>query len=248
MDNQKKDRNLRVLLITLCQSSADATPAAIPYTLNPIARGLMRQGVEVSAIALIPWLPGREPRAVPKAADRGDSADSQKILETHAIRWPGYARKRTAQLMHFWPGAGFAFPFIGAKLVDLVHAQKPDILLANDLEISGHVAWRLYEITGVPYVIMDNNIAHSARITRKPSALKRLHDIGVNAQYVLHQNAANTAAINAIFPGMRLQMLPTSESAEIESTTAKAAGALAAAQLVEILHAAIRQSQVPFDW
>jgi hypothetical protein len=241
---------VRVLLIALCRSYKDVRPAALSSEMQSISHVLMRQGVEVSGIALIPWWMSKRCLSADLNTEHGLSTDSRITLDLHAIRLPGLARSdaTAAQQTHLWPGAGFAFPFIGNALVDFVHAKKPDIFMATDLEISGHIAWRLHEITGVPYVVMATNLAKVVRRAGKPAIGKRLQDIGMGAQCVLHGNEVDIAAIATRLPGMRLHPLSKHDAADTTSTALNAPAPCTGEPLVAILQTAIRRATEPFDW
>ena len=234
MDNEKKDYNLRAMFITLCP--VRAKPLEIPstgLTQHP-AELLAGQDVGVTVVELQPFQFGRRHSldsvnpASPKSA-RSDNVG----LDIHCVKWPVVARGNLEKPEKFWPRAGFAFPFVCSNLVDILHLQHYDILVADELQFSGYVAWRLREITGVPYAII---CGHSDVLTLqalKPIQYKLLDAIGRDAEFVLGKST-DSAKTRQHDPAMRLGFIENRD--------------LSGEKIKELLQEAVRQSSESFDW
>ncbi|MGC8624455.1 MAG: hypothetical protein ACP5VQ_04230 [Phycisphaerae bacterium] len=263
MNTQEKDCILRVLLITIRSIPPDASEFS---TADPLRRpnGLLANpDVVADVVQLLPWRPWRQKRnAAANSIATSSALNSGTAPNIHYVHWPAMAIASPAKIERFWPRAGFAFPFACPALVAILHLQPYDILVADDLECSGHVAWRLHEITGVPYVIIDGNGKQSTQPTSGSAPRKVLQAIQREAEFIVDDNTAVAAARIALFPGIRSRVitpggqgavappsiaeLPQSTVPSLDAARAKKMNE--ALQFVEILETAVRQAGEIFPW
>ena len=225
---------MRAMFITLCPVRAKPLEnLSIGLTQHP-AELLAGGDIGVSVVELKPCQIGKRhspdsaDTASPKSA-RCNSAD----LDIHSLSWPVVARGHLKEPEKFWPGAGFAFPFVCSSLVDILHSQRCDILVADELQWSGYAAWRLREITGVPYVII---CSHRDILTLQAPNLARnrvLVTIGRDAEFVLG-TSTDSAKTKQHDPAMRFVFIENRD--------------LSRDKLKELLEEAVRQSSESFDW
>lgn len=222
------------MFITHCP--VRARPLEIPSTglTRHSAELLAGQDVGVSVVELQPFQFGRRHSLdSANAASPKSAGPDYAGLDIHCVRWPIVARGNLEKPEKFWPGAGFAFPFVCSNLVNILHLQHYDILVADELQFSGYVAWRLREITGVPYVII---CSHSDVLTlqaTKPTHNKLLAAIGRDAEFVLGKSP-DPAKTKQHDPAMRLGFIENRD--------------LSGEKLKELLQEAVRQSSESFDW
>ncbi len=234
MDNKKKGYNLRVLFITLwpAQPKSDAVAPAEIAGLPPGLAAMPDVAVSVVALRpMLPW-PGNA-YAVAPTTEAHLTHGGHVAMATHIIRWPVWVQRGSPDKHKIWPSAGFAFPFAADRLVNILHAQICDIMIAVDMQFTGYVAYRLREITGVPYVVVQSD---SAELTPKPRSSAcdaRLTAIARDAEFVLGLSA-NAQAIARRYPGCRFRDFDHGDS-----RTDK---------FIELLREAVRQSESPFDW
>ena len=234
MDNKKKGYNLRALFITLCSaqsephSVASAEIAALTRTVAAM------QDVAVSVAALRPLLPWKGKSHAFANNEKADSAHADKAdIAMHIIRWPVFARRGLQHGRKLWPGAGFAFPFVASRLVNILHAQPFDIMIACDMQFSGYVAYRLREIIGVPYVIVQSDSAELTQKRQSPRLEARLTAIVRDAEFVL-RGGSDAEATTLRYPGIRFRDFDQTDSS--------------GSKFMELLREAARQSGESFDW
>jgi|GEM_PF-5585615 hypothetical protein len=234
MDNEKKDYNLRAMFITHCP--VRPKPLEIPSTglTQHSAELLAAQDVGVTVVELQPFQFGwRHSRNSANAESPKLARSDYAGLDTHCVKWPVVARGNLEKPEKFWPSAGFAFPFVCSSLVDILHLQHHDILVADDFQFSGYVAWRLREITGVPYVIICSRSDVLAIQAAKPAHNKLLAAIGRDAELVLG-TSTDPAITKTHDPAMRLAFIENRD--------------FSGEKLKELLQEAVRQSSESFDW
>lgn len=234
MNNKKKGYNLRVLFITLWPAQPKSDSVA-PAGIAGLPPGLAAMpDVAVSVVALRPMLPWPGKAYAATNAREAHLAHGDHVtMATHIIRWPVWVRRGSPDKHKIWPSAEFAFPFAGDRLVDILHAQICDIMIAVDMQFTGYVAYRLREITGVPYVVVQSD---SAELTPKPKSSAcdaRLTAIARDAEFVLGLTA-NADAITRRYPGSRFRDFDHGDSCTDK--------------FIELISEAVRQSEAPFDW
>ncbi len=234
MDNEKKDDNLRAMLITLNAVRASAMEISSKAVPRHLAQQLADQNIGVSVVELRPLRIARR-----RWPQYGISANPESAhvnpagMAIHCVRWPVLACGQSNSPETFWPGAGFAFPFVASTLVEILHSQHHDILIADDIPISGHVAWRLREITGVPYVIICGPSELSTVRESKPAGSKVLMAITRDAECVLGNNM-DLEKTGHDDPTVRCGLSKKMD--------------LSGENLKELLEQAVRQSGASFDW
>lgn len=230
---------MRVFYITVGCSSPPSAHAETAGAPPPPATLLSRGGIPITLARLIPWWPGDCGRLVP-CSSQTDAPDTvtRAAMDAHCLKWPVYPKPGARQPGDWWPGAGFAFPFVGEALVSILNARSHDILVADDLEFGGHVAWRLNEITGVPYVIICQEDHPSAldtlRVRQRASRQRLLQAIQTQAEIVVDRNTSNAAIRLSLFPGVRSRVCNTLRDTSSE--------------LVRILQEAANHAGETFDW
>lgn len=252
MNNQEKDYILRVLFISCSAAPADIHFDGHRTTPRTLADNLKNQEIKISFVTLIPYCPlQRKYRGATGGIAYKSMPNALEPPDVYEIRWPVFALRGAAKFPRFWPGAEFAFPFACSKLVTLMQSQPWDILLADDLEFSGQIAWRLHEITGVPYVIMDGSTQHFARDAQSDAQNtarhRRLGAIQRDAEFILDFNSAAAAIRTSLYPDIHSRILYNPEPTP-SGSVAEVANAEAISRLGQILHEAVRQSTEIFDW
>ncbi len=234
MDNKKKGYNLRALFITLCPAQLEP-PSVAAAGITALARAVAAmQDVAVSVAALRPMLPWKGESHAFANNENADSAHADKAdIATRIIRWPVVARRGLQHGNMLWPGAGFAFPFVASRLVNILHAELFDIMIATDRQFSGYVAYRLREITGVPYVIVQSDSAELTQKRQSPRLEARLTVIMRDAEFVL-RGGSDAEATTLRYPGIRFRDFDQTDSS--------------GGKFMELLREAVRQSQESFDW
>ena len=234
MDNKEKGYNLRVLFITLgpARPKSNSVP---PVGLAALPRMLAAwQDTAVSVAALRPMLGwSSKTHAVADDTKANSAQGDHANLATYIMRWPVLERHGGPQGNKLWPGAAFAFPFVVERLVNILHAQPFDIMIAVDTQFTGYVAYRLREITGVPYVIVQGT---SVELTPKRQSTTReaiLTALACDAEFVLGPSS-NAEAFMLRFPGSRFRDFDA-----MNSTGDK---------FIVLLQEAVRQSRESFDW
>ncbi len=225
---------MRAMFITLRPIAASAAEATFTTPAQQAALRLAEHGVDVHVVELRAIQP-RQRRALRLAgpATQSSAISDDSALVTHALRWPVLSRGHRQATEAFWPGAGFAFPFICSTLVDMLHAHGSDILLAEDMLFTGYVAWRLREITGIPYVIAcgQNDMAALENPKTAQHALREA--IGRDAQCIIGRRVSSAQ--------------PRSQDWQIRFRFLEN-GELSGPQLKELLEQAVQQSSSGFDW
>lgn len=248
MNNREKDYILRVLFITCSAAPADIQFECIGSTPWIIADKLENQGIKISFVKVLPYWPlRRRCREATSGITCKSMRNSLASTEIYEIHWPVLALRSASESRRFWPGAGFAFPFACSTLVAIMQSRACDILLADDLEFSGHIAWRLKEITGVPYVIKDDSSQNVTRCAQGTARHRRLGAIQRDAEFVLDFNAADMTNRTSLFPGIRSRIIITPEPTP-SASIAEISKADAISRLGKILHDAVRQSTEIFAW
>lgn len=234
MDNKKKGYNLRVLFITLCPARPKSNSVP-PVGIAALPRGLAAMpDVAVSVVALRPMLPWTgKAHAVGNTREAHAAHGDHVTMATHIIRWPVLVRRGSKDNHKLWPGAGFAFPFVGERLVNILHAQPFDIMIAVDTQFTGYVAYRLREITGVPYVIVQGTSVELTPKRQSPVREAILTALACDAEFVLGPGS-NAEAFTLRFPGSRFRDFDAMDST--------------GDQFIVLLQEAVRQSRESFDW
>ena len=234
MDNKKKGYNLRALFITLCPAQVESEPLspagikALPHLVAAMPN------VAVSVAALRPMLSWSEKSRATANNQETKPAHADPVnVTTHIIRWPVLALRSSQHIEKLWPGAGFAFPFVGDRLVNILHTLPFDIMIALDLQFAGYVAYRLREITGVPYVLVQGDSGELTQPRQSPARQAVLTAIARDAEFVLgHRSNAKAATLR--YPGSRFRDFDHSDSS--------------GDKFIVLLQEALRQSGESFDW
>lgn len=224
---------MRAIFITLRPVAASAVKVAFTTPAQQAALRLAAQGVDVRVVELQAIQPRQRRARFTGPTTQSSVVSNDSAMVTHALLWPVISRGHREATEAFWPGAGFAFPFICSKLVDMLHAHDSHILLAEDMLFTGYVAWRLREITGVPYVIAcgQNDMAALENPKTAQHALRAA--IGRDAQCVIGRRV-NSAQPRLQDSQIRFCFLENGE--------------LSGPQLKELLEQAVQQSSSGFDW
>ena len=258
--SQEKDCFLRVLLITLCAVPLNSSEIPAAELLRQATLLPVNPGVTAEMVQLRPWrLWRRNCHATAKTMAKSSTHNYGTALKTYHVQWPVVALADNAKSHRFWPRAGFAFPFACPSLMAIMQLQPYDILVTDDVECGGHVAWRLHEITGVPYVIINCTGQQGTQYNPGTALHKILQTIQCEAEFIVDYNTAVAEARSALIPGIRSRVisagntdastLPSLMDLPPHPVCAAAAGKInEALQFVEILEAAIRQSGEIFSW
>lgn len=234
MDNKEKGYNLRVLFITLCPArpKSNSFPsvgmAALPRTLAAW------RDTAVSVAALRPVLGwSSQTHAVANYRQENSTQGDRANVATYIMRWPVLERHGGPQGSKLWPGAGFAFPFVGRRLVNILHTQPFDMMIAVDTQFTGYVAYRLREITGVPYVMVQGTSVELTPKRQNPTREAILTALACDAEFVLGPRS-NAEAFTLRFPGSRFRDFDAMDSS--------------GDKFIALLQEAVRQSRESFDW
>lgn len=184
------------------------------------AQALLRGGADVTVASLTPWLPrvlGRRSASAPETSRRR-TADRVRTwaacppevrygeLAVRYPRWcryplPGplghrdYAHPR-AQLELGWRTAR-------ADLLRIVDEVDPDVVFAHHTAISGWVAWRLHQATGLPYVTCDHDFGEITDCERLPARRELFARVSGAAHASVAVASPMAADIARLFPRAR---------------------------------------------
>src|SRR5262245_25239436 len=157
------------------------------------ARALARRGPEVLVVMGTSWVPERILRLpIRKSARRllGPWARCPRVhswgeFQTRYPRWPLYNRGPQLDLSYRFPRpeAQLGWYALKGNLLRLVSEWSPDVVVAHGTWLAGHLAARLREVTGIPFVTMDHDFdevmsceqfrarrVHYARVASQASA------------------------------------------------------------------------------
>ena len=149
---------MRVLFLSVCFPSP-TNPTLGPWALRQ-AQAIQRAGVDIQVIRFTPWFPTvlRGHRRIRRVAD-APATHKWGDLGVKYFRWPLYqaGRLRRQSYENPWAQAKLSFAFVRAALLREIKNFHPDVIYAHHTWVSGYAAYRLHQLTGIPYVITDHD-------------------------------------------------------------------------------------------
>jgi glycosyltransferase involved in cell wall biosynthesis len=99
-----------------------------------------------------------------------------------------------------WPQARFSFAFVRRSLLGHIKSFKPDVIYAHHTWVSGYVAYRIKEITGIPYVITDHALDEIGDCACFPKRRSFFREVQVGAAAMVDVSNRMQHIRRGIFP------------------------------------------------
>ena len=150
---------MRVMMLTHTFPSP-ANPTFGVWALRQ-AVALARAGVDLRVIRFTPWFPPGV-RTLPWFRRVAECPRSHRFegIEVQYLKWPLYPAglPKWQSNANPWLQAEISYAFVQRSLMRQVEALKPEVIYAHHTWVSGYVAFRLNQLTGIPYVITDHAV------------------------------------------------------------------------------------------
>lgn len=192
---------LRILFLATVFPSP-ANPIHGPWALRQ-AQAIKRAGADVHVVRLSPWFPpgisklGRIRRVadVPASYKWGD-------LEVQYLRWPLYqaGRVRRQSYVNPWLQAKLSFACIRSRLLHEIGSFHPDVIYAHHTWVSGYVAYRLHQLTSIPYIITDHDFDEIGDCKDLPKRKAFFQDVQSSASCLVDVSKRMQEIRHRIFP------------------------------------------------
>jgi glycosyltransferase involved in cell wall biosynthesis len=125
------------------------------------AQAFHRNGIDVSVVSGTSWIPGILARASSGAAAYASCPSRYDWAGVTAFypRWLFYPVGSLRPLLTANPAAILRPTWLSVKgnLLKAIERIRPEVIYAHHTQINGYLAWRIHQITGLPYVITDHD-------------------------------------------------------------------------------------------
>lgn len=167
------------------------------------AHAIQRGGAEIKVVRFTPWFPTviRNHRRIRRVAD-APATHKWGDLEAKYFRWPlyqaGWPRRQAYQ--NPWLQAKLSFAFVRSALLREIEESHPEVIYAHHTEVSGYVAYRLHQLTGIPYVITDHSLPEIEDCDRLPNRRGFFGEVQANASCMVDISKRMQGIRHSIFP------------------------------------------------
>jgi glycosyltransferase involved in cell wall biosynthesis len=173
------------------------------------AQAFLRNGIDVSVVSGTSWIPQILARTSPGAAAYANCPPSHRWGDLTAFypRWLFYRLESLRPLLSSNPGAFLTPTWISVKstLLKTIERVRPELIYAHHTQVNGYLAWRLHQLTGLPYVITDHDFGEIEACRQHRGRRRFFTPILEGASRVIAVASRMERLTKEIFPKSRTQ-------------------------------------------
>lgn len=195
---------MRILFLSVCFPS----PANLTLGVWALrqAQAIQRTNAKIKVIRFSPWFPSRLRKIsrIRRVAD-GPSIYNWDGLEVHYYRWPFYQIGWLRRQWHAnpWPQARLSFTFVHTQLLRTIVDFSPDVIYAHHTCASGYVAFRLHQLTAIPYIITDHSFDEIGDCANLPARYNFFQTIQAKAACMVDVSNRMQEIRRSLFPEIK---------------------------------------------
>jgi glycosyltransferase involved in cell wall biosynthesis len=198
-----------------------------PKPANPLmgnwalsqAQAFLRNGIDVSVVSGTAWVPASLVRAA-KSPGRAVSGAAAYASCPPSWRWGGlmafyprwlfYPVRPLRPLLTANPAAILKPAWLSVKgnLLKAIERVRPEVIYAHHTQVNGYLAWRLHQITGLPYVITDHDFGEIEACRHHPARRRFFVPIVEGASRMIAVASRMERLMKEIFPKSRTLTVP----------------------------------------